>query len=213
MVCQVTPAGTAPTLLLFGPQALSLNAETIAWVWSTLSKDKGHSWMFDAILDLPRWFDEFTKSAPHFASDHGHQALRDLTSWLKTGSLTTDPRKLPNIALSPLVVAIQLLQFTQYSKVASSTSQRESLIDGRFEQVSGLCTGLLSALAVASSSSHDDLARYGAVALRLSMLIGMTVDAQDSAGSKSKSFAVSWPTPSLETDAKSIIQKYPEVGS
>jgi hypothetical protein len=212
MIGAATPSQAASTLLLFGPQALSLNPDIIAWVRSVLTKNKNCTWISEAIVGLPEWLEEFSKAAPNFAIADGQQTLRDVVSWLKTGSPAPDPHCLPNIALSPLVVAIQLIQFTQYLDATRIAPRREAVVDSRFEHVTGLCTGLLSAFAIASSSSYDDLSRYGAVALRLAMLIGLVVDGRESAvGSRSKSFAVSWPNAETEAAVKQSIALQPEV--
>jgi len=212
MVYSSSSSESSSTLLLFGPQALSLNGDILTSVQSVLNKDRSCTWIAEAISELPMWLDEFSKTATDFSIHHGRQTLQDLVSWATTGSSIPDPHCLPNIALSPLVVAIQLVQYKQYLEATRSDPVQELVIDSRQEHVTGLCTGLLSAFAVTSSSSYDDLAKYGAVALRLAMLIGLVVDAHELAsGSRSRSFAVSWPTAEVEAAVTHRVHQQPQV--
>ena len=111
-----------------------------------------------------------------------------------------------NILLSPLVVAVQL---TQYAKYQEGKDSRE------FSNIEtlGFCTGLLSALAVSCSRNLEELEKYGAVAIRLAMLIGAVVDAQDamSEHGPSGSIAASWTSPGAISDLAAVLKAFPDV--
>lgn len=76
----------------------------------------------------------------------------------------------------------------------------------------GLCTGILSAFAVASSKTLDDVQRYGAASVRLAMLSGALVDIEDDshdAGHKATSFSVSWSASNLPLeDAEALLREH-----
>jgi Starter unit:ACP transacylase in aflatoxin biosynthesis len=195
-------------LLLFGPQALTFDEAAFHQLQSVLAQNPTHRWILDTIAELPEWFNTISKVYPAISKDSGRQLLRELNIWLKTGHVTGTPFPLPNILLNPLVTAFQLVQYAKYS---SPDTAREVNTQQQTETL-GFCTGLLAALAVSSSTSQADLQKYGSVALRLGMLIGMVVDAQETS-SPSRSFATKWTSPEIGEETAKIIKSYPEVRS
>ncbi|KKO97819.1 hypothetical protein THAR02_10073 [Trichoderma harzianum] len=122
---------------------------------------------------------------------------------------------LPNILLSPLVVVSQLVDYVAFLK-ASEPNLTETLKlpipSNTGAETSGLCTGLLSAFAVASAGSVAHLQQYGAASVRLAMLSGALVDAENALrepGKQSTSFSVSW-TAASSADVDAALQKYAE---
>ena len=80
----------------------------------------------------------------------------------------------------------------------------------------GFCTGLLGAIAVSSSATQAQFQHYGAVAIRLAMLIGALVDAQDKSEDlygESKSFSAAWNSPECGAEMTRILERFPEVRS
>lgn len=73
--------------------------------------------------------------------------------------------------------------------------------------------GFLSALAVSISKDEQDIERYGSTAIRLAMIIGGIVDAQEVLNSdgSSKSLATAWNSPKAESELKAILEQFPEV--
>ena len=75
----------------------------------------------------------------------------------------------------------------------------------------GFCTGILSAIAVSCSRSQEDLQRHGSAAIRLAMLIGAYVDAQNE-DAAFESVAVAWKAPHQSLDELfNLIQDFPGV--
>ena len=77
-------------------------------------------------------------------------------------------------------------------------------------QTLGFCTGLLRAFAVASAKNQDEFEKYGAVAVRLAMLVGALVDAQEAWNRElghgpSKSYATAWRNAEQGQDMRRII--------
>jgi len=106
---------------------------------------------------------------------------------------------------------------TQY---AAFIEQINPEVDGRIDPFDGgilngkeslgFCTGLLSAFAVASAQNRKDFEKYGAVAIRLGMLVGMVVDAQGNT-SPAKCLGVSWSSDKGTEELRRILDEFTEV--
>ncbi|KUI69406.1 Conidial yellow pigment biosynthesis polyketide synthase [Cytospora mali] len=204
-------------LLIFGPQVPSLNKASLDTLIHSLVNEPACHWMLDVIEGLPKYWKALVKEIPEIgAAVSGEELLADLVVWVKQGQANNgDDSQVPNILLTPLVVLLHLNQYWRYQLELERTrggivardkdpeSQARSIApQGSTVVVEtlGFCTGLLSALAVSSSSLQDDLEEYGAVALRLAMLVGAIVDAQqvwdEARGSgRSSMYAIAWRTP------------------
>ncbi|KAI1098222.1 hypothetical protein F4804DRAFT_350683 [Jackrogersella minutella] len=202
------------TILLFGPQVLSFNRRSLEKLRSMLSDGPARRWMLDTVTELPSYWDALIQKIPNMAETNpGQKLLTDLDLWLRQGlnDGQEDITNLPNMILTPLVVLTQLTQYWRYLELSQTeydTGRNRAQIDlqadllkrqtleKKFETL-GFCTGLLSAFAVASSSTQDEFEKYGAVAIRLAMLVGALVDAQEVWNKKlgqgwSKSYATAW---------------------
>ncbi|KAL6794006.1 thiolase-like protein [Trichoderma sp. SZMC 28012] len=126
---------------------------------------------------------------------------------------TPDLIPLPNILLSPLVVVSQLVDYVAFLKASEPNLTETSKLpipSNTDAETLGLCTGLLSAFTVASAGSVADLQQYGAASVRLAMLSGALVDAENALrepGKQSTSFSVSWAAAS-SADVDAVLQKY-----
>ena len=196
------------TVLLFGPQFQSLDKHALTRLRSTLSDGPTWHWALDTLAELPTHWDALTKKIPTIAgSIQGEKVLNDLDSWLRHGLYDgLENFDLPNIVLTPLVVLTHLTQYRRYldrSRPENGSTDlqadlfRRHNLDNQQVETLGFCTGLLSAFVVASSRNQDDFERYGAVALRLAMLVGALVDAQEEfnkmlRNGRSKSYATAW---------------------
>lgn len=217
----ITMASTAPcdrtasTVLLFGPQVLSFNRQFNKLKHSLSSEAVEQSWILDAVVGLPEYYDALVAKIPRIRSlplDRNH--LANLYPWLRTSPLKHDGQQgledLSNLILTPLVVLTQLTQYWRYLKLnhrgntveLNSNLQADLIAQQRNDetgnpQTLGFCTGLLSAFAVASAKTQKEFEKYGAVAIRLAMLIGALVDAQEAWNKEqghgpSKAYAVAW---------------------
>lgn len=215
------------TVLLFGPQALSFNSQ-FDKLRQSLSGAAGQQWILDTVAELPRCWDQLTSKIPQLQKTiDGRKYLSNLNSWLRREGVESaqleKQEHLPNLVLTPLVVLTQLTQYWSYLELnhqlrgdsVNADLQADMLArqgDHGTSQVQalGFCTGLLSAFAVASARSQDEFRKYGAVAVRLAMLIGALVDAQemwnDNEGhGLSASYATAWRTPEQGRHLQRII--------
>lgn len=183
---QSKPARTGTTLLLFGSQALSFNIASFDELWATLQRvPVEQRWITEAVASFPDCWADFVGAFPKYdvLGAQGQDLLQDMHSWFQTGSMKgavvipgpgslKSNLKLPNIVLSPLVVITHLLEYLTYSDTVDLN--KESILG-----TLGFCTGVLSAFAVALSKDRGAVRNHGATALRLAMLIGGVVDAQE----------------------------------
>jgi Starter unit:ACP transacylase in aflatoxin biosynthesis len=199
------------TILLFGPQALSFDEHDLRHLRTLLLDSATHRWLYDAVVELPVHWNSLVEDIPKLWLVHGKEQLDTLGNWLRTGQLADFPSHLPNILLSPLVVAAHLTQYSQYLEWNKADSETYSLSPSI--ETLGFCTGLLSAIAVSASGNTAAFQQNGAVAIRLAMLIGAVVDFQDAASEhgESRSVVASWMLPEGINDLSRIIKCYPEV--
>ena len=207
------------TVLLFGPQALSFSQESLKTLRTALTESEDYQWVLDTISELPRHWNTLITRFPKLQEIPGEKFLHDLDTWFRTGVVEQATLQLPNILLTPLVVLSQLAQFSRYLLLSLSNASFEAqdphttFVQRNVETV-GFCTGLLSASVVSSSSNQAAFRRNGAVAVRLAMLIGALVDAQDAPDrlhGRSKSFAAAWTSPDMAAELVRILDGFPEV--
>jgi hypothetical protein len=209
MVGHITPPGEGRRLLVFGPQALSLNAAASRALQSTIMQISNKEWICNAIADLPSCWEAFVEEFPKYQVLQGAQTLTKLTKWLKTGNLEHQLPHLPNIILSPLVIITHITEYLKYLDAASPESRPQE----SSTEILGFCMGFLSALAVAISKDRREIEAYGATVIRLAMLIGGVVDAQGMLDSQglSKSFATAWTSSEAAAEMDRILKGFPEV--
>lgn len=178
--------------------------------------DAENRWILDTVAELPTVFKTCLNKFPKLQAISGVQLLEDLNDWLKTGKLPPASFHLPNILLSPLVVLTQLTQYSRYLKLTHTEYVDAHNLNASHSQKTetvGFCTGLLSALAVSSAGNQVQFQQYGAVAVRLAVLIGALVDTQDVLGKhgQSKSLATVWNSCEAKTEMTRILKEFPEV--
>ncbi|KAK4043909.1 hypothetical protein C8A01DRAFT_12639 [Parachaetomium inaequale] len=206
------------TLLLFGPQALSFNAESFQTLRKFLREADDCKWMLDVVSELPTRWNELAKQFPKLDTIPGERLLNELEHWFQNDDSHKATTQLPNVVLTPLVVLTQLTQFSRYlsSSLSGASIQADhvfSALAQRHVETVGLCTGLLSASAISSASDTATFRQYGAVAVRLAMVIGAFVDCQDASDKlhgPSRSFAVAWASPDMARDLLRVLDGFPE---
>lgn len=189
MAGKTFPEVSNQAVLLFGSLALSFNAATFEQLRTTVTRTSSLMWLLDALLDLVDDSETALAIIPVLKQGHTRDHLLDVRDALATGRSLRMSGALPNTVLIPLVVASQLAQYATLQ--AGGDLKHEEFVSARNGEILGFCTGLLGAYAVASSYDQADFRKYGAVAVRLGMLIGLVVDLGD-AINPSKSVGVGW---------------------
>ena len=202
---------------MFGPQALSFDQDSFNQLRSILLTTPCHRWILDTVAELPEYWETLSKELPNIQAVPGAKLLEKLSDSLDTCTLTQADFPLPNILLTPLVVITHLTQYSKYlERVQPNPGERHdpNACFKQHTETLGFCTGLLSALAVSSSGNQAQFQKYGAVAVRLAMLIGATVDAQDRSADlygESMSFAATWNSIESRAEMTRILDRFSEV--
>ncbi|GFG15645.1 conidial yellow pigment biosynthesis polyketide synthase [Aspergillus udagawae] len=205
-----------PKVFLFGPQALALDAKFFHQLRLYLHADQRAKWALSIVSELLQVWESLIHHVPKLQHLNGSQLLRNLNQGLQTGEISASLFPLPNILLSPLVVIAQLTQYANLLTAAlpnlGETDEFPASVTETAETL-GLCTGILSAFAVSSSSSLAQLYKNGAVAVRLAMLAGALVDAEqlspDSDG-VATSVSVSWNGVESRATLSRVLKECPE---
>lgn len=201
-----------PTILLFGPLALSFDEAAFAQVRKTVVENDEFRWILNTISEFPQIWKSLTASVSSLQTASGLKQLEDLADAFRTGRQLETPFPLPNKLLIPLVIVSHLTQYATFVRNNTEGEQVDPFSSAKLDKETlGLCTGLLSAFAVSSAGSSKQFEKYGAVAVRLAMLIGTVVDAQDEATEPSKSLSAAWSSAESGEELQRIVKSFPEV--
>lgn len=204
-------------VLLFGSQALSFDEQAAHHLHTQIQCNTKHGWLQNAIRELPELWKAFTTTHSLPGCSATSQIFADLEMWLETGRFMTATFPLPNTLLIPFAVVSQLVEFGGWieSQLQQPAPHGISIGPSRsYAETFGLCTGLLAAVAVSCSRSDQEIEQYGAVAIRLAMLIGAIADAQgtaDMSEAPSRSFSVAWTCTQSSTSLEKVLSDFPEV--
>lgn len=201
--------------LFFGPQDLSLDKSSLSQLRKVLLSQPDLEWLVQALLELPKTWEILKDAIPHAQKLSGDKNLPALTNWIRFDVLPDELFPLSNILLTPLVVALQLMQYSLFVKQLyphSAPDEKFPHLHVCKGQTFGLCTGLLSAAAVASSGSFQEMAHNGTVAIRLALAMGAVVDASNQSGTDQyQSLAVSWQNSGSSAELQRAVDACPGV--
>lgn len=207
---------SGPAVFLFGPLALSFNSDSFAQLRKTIVENEDHRWALDTIISLPQYWKTIVAAIPELEAETESEKLEDLKEAFSTGQSLKTQFPLPNALLIPLVISLHLTQYASFIKhnnagLDSSIDLFALSKDG--QEALGLCTGLLSSLAVSSAGNKAEFLKYAAVAIRLGLLIGMMVDSQDEATDlgPSKSLTAAWNSAEKAEETQRILKDFPHV--
>ncbi|KAL4998379.1 hypothetical protein BDV10DRAFT_167421 [Aspergillus recurvatus] len=203
--------GHSHTLLVFGPQSLSFDKRALNRLRGDIDSSSHRRWIQDTVAGLPTFWAALSKALPELSETLPPQErLEDLDRLLNHNVDRIDGElSISNMILTPLVVLTHLTEYERYLATNQHTCDRTT--------AAGFCTGLLSTFAVASSRTSQELARYGAVALRLAMLVGALVDAEETrqellGNGRSISYSIAWTGEEQQRRLQEILsQWHPEV--
>ncbi|KAI0441082.1 citrinin polyketide synthase [Xylaria telfairii] len=169
-------------VLLFGPQTLDFDLDSFNRLWNQLRDNSGIEWILEGLSSVLHVWEQLETDIPTFQYVDGKKLLQTLSEGLKTRSLPQSLFPLPNILLTPLVVVSHLVQYSALLKTTfpghSDADPLPASLNSK-ASVLGLCTGILSAFVAACASTRSEIKQYGVVALRLAILIGALVDAEE----------------------------------
>jgi hypothetical protein len=168
-----------PSTIVCGSQTPPPSRECLQRIRSNL-KDPKLKELAKVVDDLPLFWSHLVEVKPVLSQVNG-EALKQLKDWARDECSLEIPEDLPNILLAPLTVIIHLVQYLRFAHSLDADDSQEdrhrrilhSTCKGGFQ---GLCTGFLSAAALACSKTERDIWCNATVALRLATCIGAYVD-------------------------------------
>lgn len=207
---------TADIHIVFGSQLLDFDQWHACQLRSALLEDATLTWLLDTLLHLSSDWDTVAKDFLSLRGYAGDEPLAALRYFLRTGQDFRVPFPLPNILLSPLVVAIHVVQYCSLLKLIDPHSPCWDEVQTWLRKhgaVTGLCTGSLTATAVTSHTTWSNTKSACIAAVRVAMLVGALVDAEDAREDGSRrwrSFVVR-STTTDEGALRSILNMHPQV--
>ncbi|KAF4454629.1 Conidial yellow pigment biosynthesis polyketide synthase [Fusarium austroafricanum] len=216
--------GQKASVLLFGSQVESLTKESYGEIHKALQDVASHDWILSTLDGLPSYLDALSQNVPQVTDTiiaQGKQLLSNVISHVRSGpdGLAFSSEALPSVILSPLVVLTQIIQYRQFLIVTQQGQNKTgdeafdpqaAIVGQKTASTLGFCMGLLGAYAVASSSNISELDKYGAVAVRLALVGGALIDAQQEQN-PSKSYAIAWSNKKQRDDIQRVVDSlYPE---
>ncbi len=214
MVDYIARAGQTNSVLLFGSQALSPDDHVLGSIRSRVLSSDDNLWILDVLADLPEWLAKLKGVSGGFHAS-AEKLLVDLSIWIKTRRAPSVMFSYSHVVLTPLTVINQLLQYVAYLEMAypGVDPDRRFGMPRYSTETVGFCTGLLSASAISCSYDRQSFEKYGASAVRVAMLCGLVVDAQNNAleDGKATSLATVWHSPEAQKQMSEVLDKFPEV--
>ncbi|CBF89312.1 hypothetical protein AN0523.2 [Aspergillus nidulans FGSC A4] len=201
-------------ILIFGPQDPNLNDAYLQSLRTNLLDSPFLQWIVHTLIQLPQEWQRIAPTHTELGSFQGQKYLQLLSEWMRKGTLPGNIFPLPNILVTPLVVTTHLAQYTKLLEQLNPAIATNDMLSGIVKhdiQTVGLCTGLLSSAAVASSATLAELEKHGAAAIRMAMAIGALVDAGDTEvedGDKWQSLAVGWTTQNGDAELEGISKQF-----
>lgn len=207
---------TPPSLVVFGPQTPHPTADQLERIRATLLNNAHLQSFAAAIEDLDSFWELLVNADPNLANLAGSEQLHLLRTWLDQGTFPpTSSNPLSNAVLTPLTVIVHVVEYLDsLNDQALGCSHSELLQSVTDAGIQGFCSGLLTAVAVACSSTESNLIRLACVSLRLAVVIGAYVDLDESSGELEKEaacLAVRWTNPEQERSVRSSLEDTPEV--
>lgn len=183
---------TATKLLIFGPKSSSYDWAYLNHVRLRVIDDSRNKWILEQVRELGTLLQSIQEHITILKLAECRTWLQFLLRWFETGDAEgVQVSELPNVVAVSLVVIGQLTEYTWYS--GQVRDDQDELGQNVLElepdtETAGFCIGMLSAIAVACSSTWAQLHRNGSAAIRLAMVIGAVVDAQEAEVNKSVSY-------------------------
>ena len=207
---------TLPSLIAFGALAPWPVSDRLDQLQNALQHQKCLSPIVKAFRELPKLWKALSDRDPNLNSIAGEAAAAHLAQWISGTGFAEIAENKGNITRMPLTTMAQIADYISYLRQCGEPigheSVRKSVAAGG--GIQGFCIGLLSALAVASGKTEDDVGRIAADSVRLAFCIGAYVDLdrhRNGGDSKALTLAVRWKSPTLLEDIQRLFSRYPDV--
>ncbi|UZP40182.1 hypothetical protein NXS19_007998 [Fusarium pseudograminearum] len=211
----------SPSLLICGSVISDPDHAYLSRIRSSIIHNPHLAELRDAVIELPELWSLLVEREKSLQRVDAAPALRNLVEWIECGnsSLPLEGGTSRNTQLAVLTV---LAHFSEYMIYLSSHDMSEENLDAhtsvlegvRDGGIQGLCVGLLSAIALSCSPTITDVAKYGAVAVRLALCVGALVDLDETELSEPTACIFArWPQSGgddREELLKTVLKNYPQ---
>ena len=205
---------TLPSLIAFGALSPWPTSEHLDLLRHALQHQNSLKPITKLAQELPSLWAALSQQHPSLHSIEGKAAAQQFAMWITGACETLDKRG--NITRMPLTIIAHIAHYVAFLHQGDEPLGHESII----EQVKagggiqGFCIGLLSALAVASGKTEEDVGEFAAISVQLAFCIGAFVDLDSynhENGAKTSTLAVRWKTPTTLEDIQNLLSNYPNV--
>lgn len=212
----------SPSLLLCGSVLLNTDTAYLNRIRSSLIHDPYLSDLRQSVTELPALWSLLTIEEPALERVDAAPLLQDVATWIQNGDISTLPtasESSRNTRMAVLTVLAHIVEYMSYlhsQEVAGEEDAHRIVLEGlQHGGIQGLCIGLLSAIALACSQTKVEVAKYGAVAVRLALCVGAFVDLSE-VETEEPTVCLSTRWPVSEGDGKdesltAMLKNYPQV--
>ncbi|KAI1752885.1 putative polyketide synthase [Xylaria castorea] len=208
---------TATKLLFFGPKSSSCDWAYLNHVRLRVLDDSRNQWILQQVRELGTLLQSIQEQITILNLAECQTWLQFLLRWFQTGDAEgVQVSELPNVVTVSLVVIGQLTEYTWYSGQVRDDDDElgQNVLELESDtETAGFCIGMLSAIAIACSSTWAQLHLNGSAAIRLAMVIGAIVDVQEAEGKKSVSLSVLWKSTNELSALEQILETTPDAYS
>nr|ALQ32926.1 putative polyketide synthase [Fusarium redolens] len=177
----------SPSLLVCGSVISDPDHAYLSRIRSSIIHNPHLADLRDAVIELPELWPLLVEREHSLERVSAAPVLQNLVEWIECDNplLPLAVRTSRNVQLAVLTVLSHISEYMIYlsshdmseedgrGNLDAHTSVLEGVRDGGIQ---GLCVGLLSAIALACSPTNTDVAKHGAVAVRLALCVGALVD-------------------------------------
>ena len=207
---------TPPSLIAFGALAPWPASDRLDQLRNALQHHKCLESIVKAFQELPLLWRALSSQDPTLNSIAGEAAADHLTQWITGTGVAQIAEDKDNITRMPLTTTAQIVDYISYLRHRDEPLGHESVMKSVAAGggVQGFCIGLLSALAVASGTTEDDVGRFAADSVRLAFCIGAYVDVDRHLNGddfKASTLAIRWKSPTTLEDIQRLLSRYPDV--
>ena len=205
-----------PSLIAFGALAPWPASDRLDQLRNALQHYNSLTPIIKAIQQLPLLWKALSTQDQSLHSIAGEAAADQLAQWINGADTAQIVDDKGNVTRMPLTTIAQIAQYVSYLRQYDEPLCHESITKSAAAGggIQGFCIGLLSALAVASGKTEDDVGNFAAMSVRLAFCIGAYVDLdrhRNGGDSKASTLAVRWKTPTTLEDIQRLLSRHPDV--
>lgn len=205
-----------PSLIAFGALAPLPASDRLDQLRNALQHQKCLKPIVKIFQELPLLWRALSNQDPSLNSIAGEAAADHLAQWINGAGVAQIVEDKGNVTRMPLTTIAQIADYISYLRQCDEPLGHQSVMKSVAAGggIQGFCIGLLSALAVASGKTEDDVGRFAADSVRLAFCVGAFVDLdrhRNGGDCKASTLAVRWKSPTMLEDIQHLLSRHPDV--